>query len=89
MPDVIERLRKKEKELRDLQQKKARQEGQRQQLMQQLKDEFQVDTLEEASAILEELQKEVKANGLELDKLDIEMGQIIETANGQPTTGGR
>lgn len=90
MSDVIERLKQKEKTLRDLQQKKARQEGQKQQLVQQLKSEFQVETVEEALAILEGLQTEVEANDRELTQIDTEMGQIIATAGGQqPATGSR
>lgn len=88
MSDVIERLKQKEKILRDLQNKKARQEGQKQQLMQQLQTEFRVSTVGEALVILEELQKEVVANDQELMELDSEMCKIIEAANGQPATGG-
>ena len=90
MSDVIERLQQKEKIIRDLQQKKARQEGQKAQLMQQLKSELQVETVEEALAILDGLQTEVESNDRELVAIDSEMDQIIKTAQGQqPQTGSR
>jgi len=82
MNDVIEKLKQKEKTLRDLQQKKARQEGQKQQLVQQLRDEFKVETVEEALVILESLQTEVEKNDKELIDLDVEMGGLIKAAQG-------
>jgi predicted transcriptional regulator len=82
MSDVIERLHQKEKIIKDLQQKKDRQDGQRTQLLQQLRDEFKVETVEEALIVLESLQTGVESNDLELVQLDTEMGGIIEAAQG-------
>jgi len=82
MSDVIERLHQKEKIIKDLQQKKDRQDGQRTQLLQQMRDEFKVETVEEAMIVLESLQTEVESNDLELVQLDTEMGGIIEAAQG-------
>jgi predicted transcriptional regulator len=82
MSDVIERLHQKERIVKDLQQKKDRQDGQRTQLLQQLRDEFKVETVEEALIVLESLQTEVESNDLELVQLDTEMGGIIEAAQG-------
>lgn len=83
MGDVIESLKQREKVLHDLQQKKARQEGQRQQLLQQLKTEFGVDTIDDAINLLMSMQTEVEQNEKELIQLDTEMAQIIANACGQ------
>ena len=82
MADVIESLHQKEKILKDLQQKKDRQDGQRAQLMQQLKDEFKVETVDEALVLLNGLQTEVEYNDKALNELDTEIGRIIEVAQG-------
>lgn len=88
MIDVIERLHQKEKTIKNLQQMKDRQDGQRTQLLQQLKDEFNVETVEEAVTVLGSLQTEVESNGKELVRLDTEMGAIIEVAQrNKPSSG--
>ena len=83
MAELIDSIKQKEKVIRDLQQKKARQEGQLAQLFQQLKTEYDVNTLEEAASLLETLQSEKEENDGKLAEIDTNMGNIIATAQGQ------
>jgi predicted transcriptional regulator len=87
--DIISRLQDKESTIRSLQQRQAKQEGQREQLIAQLKDKFGIASLEEATSLLENKQKELEANEAELTKLDAQMAGIIAEAEPKPAGGNR
>lgn len=80
MSSVLEKLKTKKEEISDLQKEKARQEGQRDQLLQQLKEKFNVSSLEEGKKKRQELEKEFDKNEKELEKLDNQMSEIISNA---------
>jgi len=82
MADIIKQLNEKESTIRDLQQKKARQDGQKQQLFEQLKGEFNIDSLDDAVTELENTQTEIEKNDAEIQKLDLQMADIISKAQG-------
>ncbi len=70
----------KEKKIRDLQQRKAKMEGQRDQILAQLESDFEVKTLDEACGKLEASQKQVEENNRQLVELDSKMGEILQSA---------
>jgi len=80
MPSIIERLKDKREHIQRLKNKKAKLEGQKEQLLNQLKDKFGLSSIEEAEAKLSELEKkrdEYKSRLVELDK---KMSEIIGEA---------
>jgi len=80
MADIIEEVRQKRKKIEELQQRKAKQDGQREQLYKQLKTESGVDSINAADEELEKLGQELIENEKFLEELDSEMGQIIHDA---------
>jgi len=80
MADIIEEVKQKRKEIEELQQRKAKQDGQREQLYKQLKTESGVDSIKAADEELEKLGQELVENEKFLEELDSEMGQIIHDA---------
>lgn len=80
MADIVEELKQKKKKIEQLQRDKANQEGQQQQLLERLKHEFDVDSVEKAEEKLEVLGKELIKNEKFLEELDAEMGKIIHNA---------
>lgn len=88
MVNIVQQLKDQETVIRGLQNKQARQDGQRQQLFEQLKTDFKLETLESAVTELENTQVEITKNGQELEALAIQMDNIINaagTVNSQPT----
>jgi len=75
--NIIEELKEKKQKILDLQQEKARQEGQRDQLLQQLKKEFGVTSFTEGKKKLEELNSEVTKNKVKVEEHSNEMDEII------------
>jgi predicted transcriptional regulator len=73
--NIVDKLAECEKKIRSLQQEKARQDGRKQQLMDRLKSEFGMDSLEQAVIELGKLQTEVE--GYEKD-----LKEIVESMEG-------
>lgn len=80
MPNIVKEVREKRRKIEQLQRDKAKQEGQKLQLLKRLKDEFGVDTVEAAERKLEILGKELVEDESKLKGLDGEMGKIISDA---------
>ena len=74
---VIEELREKKQKILDLQQEKARQEGQRDQLLQQLNEKFDVSSGVEGKKKLVELNNKVAENKLKVEELTNALDKII------------
>jgi len=84
--NIIEKLKEKKEKISSLQTKKARQEGQRDQLLQQLKEKFDVNSLEEGKKKLEELKAKSIKNEEKIEGLDNEMEKIISMATSKEKT---
>lgn len=80
MNGVIERLKKKQFDIQDLQRQEERRRGRLEQTMQQLKQEHGLNSLEEAQAEIEKINKNITVIDEKLEKLDLEMGKILENA---------
>lgn len=80
MSDLIKDLKSKEQKIRELQQKKAKQEGQREQLINQLRTEFGVETPEEAVEKLDSMQRELEENKKQLGEINDKLAEIINKA---------
>lgn len=80
MSDVLSRLKQKEQKLTELRQKEERRQGQRDQLILQLKQEFGLETLDSAQAKLTEINQQVGTVESKLEALDAEMAGILEKA---------
>lgn len=77
MSDIINDLKQKSRKIDRLRQDKSRQEGQKEQLFKQLKDEHDVDGLVEAENEIQKLSRERVENEEVLNELGAEMDQII------------
>ena len=80
MNDVIDRLKKKQSDIQDLQRQEERRRGRLEQTMQQLKQEHALNSLEEAQQETEKINKDISIIDGKLEDLDKEMGQILENA---------
>lgn len=80
MSDILVQLNDKKRQITDLQNKKARLDGSKDQLLKDLMSKFSLSSIEEAKNNLEELKKELEENKNELVKKDEEMGRIISQA---------
>lgn len=84
MNNILEQLREKEAKLADLRNKEERRKGQCDQLLQQLSQEFALDSVEQASEKLKEVDLQIHGLDGELTAIDTEMAGIITAA----TSGG-
>lgn len=80
MADIVEQVKSKKEEILQLKQDKAKQDGQKQQILEQLKESFDVDSLEAGEKKLEELDEALEKNTKSLEELDNQMGEIISAA---------
>ena len=80
MPSVVDKLRNSERIIRSLQQEKARQDGRKQQLMDRLKKDFGIESIEQAVEELGKLQTEVEQHERNLKKISESMEDIISKA---------
>jgi len=80
MSELIESIKGSQKEIKGLQTEQATQAGSEAQILKQLLDNFQVETLEEAVIVLEEFEQEKKKNDELLKENDIELKEIIASA---------
>ena len=80
MDDVLTQLKDKKKKIDELQQKKTRLDGSRDQLLKDLQTKFNLSTVEEAENKLEELKKELGGTENELVDLNSQMDKIISFA---------
>ena len=87
MADILKQLKQKKTEIEDLQRKKERQEGQKEQILLQLKEKFGVTSIEEGEEKSEELSKKLVGNRKELEELDEKMAKIIQEAQSERASG--
>jgi len=80
MSDLIRQVKEKQKKIREIQKEEERRSGKRDQLLKQLKETHDVDSLEEAKTYLEELEAINHENTQELEKIDQELQKIISSA---------
>lgn len=80
MNDVIERLKRKQSDIQDLQRQEERRRGRLEQTMQQLKQEHGLNSLEEAQQEIEKINMNISVIDGKLEELDKEMGKILENA---------
>lgn len=80
MSDVLTQLKEKEKTIQNLRNKKSRLEGQKEQILNTLKTNFGIDTLEEAEKLQDKKQKELEVKKDEVDTLMSEIDNAIEGA---------
>jgi predicted transcriptional regulator len=76
MPDLLSELKEKRKQIEDLEKKRARQEGQREQLLKRLKEEFGISA-EDIEKHLETMGKELVADEELLKNCRDEMEEIL------------
>jgi len=77
MDSVLEKLRKKKDEILRLQKEKAKREGQKEQLLQQLQKEFDVTSIEEGKKMLKELDEKIEECRKKVKGLVDDMEEII------------
>jgi len=77
MDSVLEKLRKKKDEILRLQKEKAKREGQKEQLLQQLQKEFDVASIEEGKKMLKELDEKIEECRKKVKGLVDDMEEII------------
>lgn len=80
MSDIIEGLKQKRRVIEQFQRDQAKQEGQEEQMLKQLKDEHDADSVEMGEVKIEELKEELAESEKLLENLDAEMGEIIHNA---------
>lgn len=81
MLDILSELKEKKQRIQDLQQQKARQEGQREEVLRRLKEEFDVSSVEEAEKKLKVFGKELVQNEELLKDYKRQMDVIITEAH--------
>ena len=77
MSDIVKNLQDKKDKLLSLQTKRAKQEGSREQLLQLLKDKFDVNSLVEGKKRFEALLASITDNENKIEELDNDMEKII------------
>ena len=86
MSDVIKSIKNSQSEIKDLQHEQAKQAGSTAQIVKQLKDNFQVETLEEAETVLQEFIAEKEENDELLEEIDTELKEIVSSATKTAST---
>ena len=76
--EQLKQLQSREEELRDLQDDKAREEGKRDQLLKNLKDQFGVDNVQEAQDLLDTKSKEYETMKTKIAGLATEIDTAFE-----------
>ena len=79
--DLLRQLKDKQKSLQDLSIKKSKLEGQREQILSDLKKKFNLTSLDEAKVELESVKVSLNSKEEEIKSLIIKMDEIIEKAN--------
>jgi len=87
MSDIISELKANKRTIEDLQRQKARQEGQKEQLLKRLEREFNGSSREDAETKLEVLEKEFIQHGKTLNSHKEQMDEIIDRAHSKTSTG--
>jgi len=77
MSNLLDELSQKRQKIEDLQRQKAKQEGQRDQLLKQLKEKFDVSSVEEGKEKLDEMHKKLAQYKEDLEELCEQMERII------------
>ena len=74
---LSDKLRAAQKQVRDLEVQKASHEATRKQLLDRLKEEFDVSSLDEATKKLEELKKEMEGYEAQISEIEITLNEIM------------
>jgi len=88
MSDILTNVKNKQRKIKELQNLEAQQTGSKEQLLKQLQDGFQVNSLDEAKIVLSELEQERDKNAGLLQKIDTELEEIIQSATASSTSQG-
>jgi predicted nucleic acid-binding Zn-ribbon protein len=80
MANIIDQVKEKQGKVRKLQEEATRKLGRKEQLLKQLKADFETDSKEEAQALLEDFKEVKKQNAEILEEIDKELGEIISSA---------
>jgi len=80
MSNLVQEVKNKKKQIEELQRQKSRQEGQKEQLLKRLKDEFGINSTEEIQPKLDELGKQLVESETTFNKYQDEMDRIIQEA---------
>ena len=88
MSDILTNVKNKQKRIKELQNLEAQQIGSKEQLLKQLQDGFQVNSLDEAKEVQSELVQERDKNAGLLQKIDTELEEIIQSATASSTSQG-
>jgi len=86
MSNLLREVRDKRKKIEELQRQKAKQEGQKEQILKRLKGEFGINFVEDIEKELEKLGKELVANEETLKQHLDEMENIISGVHSKDTT---
>ena len=86
MADIVDKVQLKIKKISELQRDQAKQEGQEEQLLNQLNDVSGTDSVKEADNKLTELGKELVEYEELLEDIDGQMGEIISKATSSENT---
>jgi len=89
--NLIRQVKKQQEKIQDLQKEMERNSGRKEQLLKQLKEEFDVSSKEEAQSLLVEYMEVRKENVENLEKIQKELDEIIAKAenNSRKETGAR
>lgn len=87
MPDIVAELKEKKRKIEDLQRTKARQEGQREQLLKSLKSKFSISSVKESEKRLETFGEELVQHEKSLEKFRNKMDEIISGARQRAPMG--
>ena len=87
MPDILEELKRKRRTIEQFQRDQAKQEGQEEQLLKQLKDECDATSVKKAEEVREHLSEEKAESEKLLTDLDAQMGEIIHNARPGSNSG--
>lgn len=80
---ILEQLKSKCSDLQKLLSQEERRKGREEQLLAQLKSEFDLSTLEEAEALLVSIKKQKEDCDVELLAFDEKLGKMISSAKGE------
>lgn len=80
MSDIISSVKSKQREIKKFQTEQAEQKGSKEQILKQLQENFDVTSLKDGEQILEEFKQERDKNENLLTKMDVELGEIIDSA---------
>jgi len=85
MNDLIKQVKEKQEQIQELQKEATKRAGRKEQLLKQLKTEFEVSSKKEAQALLVEFTEAKKENEESLEEINKELEEIISSAQAGAT----